>query len=41
MGPKIAAVAAGTVLGLVLFAGMGLVFMKWGADPSRDPLVSW
>lgn len=41
MSQKIAAIAAGTVLGLVLFAGMGLVFMKWGADPTKDPLVSW
>ena len=40
MRSAIAAIAAGTVLGLVLFAGMGLVFMKWGADPSKDSLVS-
>lgn len=41
MGRQIAAIATGAVLGLVLFAGVGLVFMKWGADPNRDPLVSW
>ena len=41
MSQKIAAIAAGTVLGLVLFAGMGLVFMKWGADPAKDSLVPW
>ncbi len=41
MAQKIAAVAAGTVLGMVLFAGMGLVFMKWGADPAKDSLVPW
>lgn len=41
MRSAIAAIAAGTVLGLVLFAGMGLVFMKWGADPSKDSLASW
>ena len=21
--------------------GMGLVFMKWGADPNKDSLVLW
>jgi hypothetical protein len=41
MRQTITAIAAGTVLGLVLFAGMGLVFMKWGADPAKDPLVPW
>ncbi|KAB7761760.1 hypothetical protein [Mycolicibacterium mucogenicum] len=40
MRSTIAAIAAGTVLGLVLFSGMGLVFMKWGADPRNDSLVS-
>lgn len=41
MGRKIAALAAGAVLGLLLFGVVFSVWMVFGADPSKDPLLSW
>ncbi len=40
MGPRIAAVAAGTIAGLALFAGTFTLWMVYGADPKQDPLLS-
>ena len=34
-------IAAGTVAGLALFATTFYAWMIWGADPNKDPLVSW
>lgn len=38
---KIAAIAAGVLAGVALFSTAFYVWMIWGADPNKDPLVSW
>lgn len=37
----IAAVLAGTVAGLGIFSTMFYLWMIFGADPNKDPLLSW
>ena len=37
----IAAVVAGTVAGLGIFAGAFGLWMVFGADPDKDPLISF
>ncbi len=38
---SVAALAVGTVAGLALFAAAFYVWMVFGADPNKDPLLSW
>lgn len=38
---NLAAVTAGVFAGLALFATTFYAWMIWGADPSKDSLVSW
>lgn len=37
----VAAIAAGTLAGLALFSTAFYVWIIFGADPNKDPLVSW
>lgn len=38
---KLAAIASGVLAGLALFSTAFYVWMIFGADPDKDPLVSW
>jgi len=38
---NLAAIAAGVLAGLALFATTFYAWMIWGADPNKDSLVSW
>lgn len=41
MRQSITAIAAGAVVGSALFVAAGWVWLMWGADPAKDPLISW
>ncbi len=38
---RFGAIAAGTVVGLAIFAAAFGMWMVFGADPDKDPLLSW
>ena len=41
MARRVAAVLAGAVAGLAIFAAAFGLWMVFGADPDQDPLLSW
>ncbi len=41
MRQPITAIAAGIVIGSALFVTAGWAWLIWGADPAKDPLLSW
>lgn len=41
MARAVTAIAAGTVAGLAISVGTFAIWMRYGADPDKDPLVSW